>query len=96
MDLAAARKAWREARLNAQIQSRRSSGLNGGNRIGCGKGILQTYFQRFLEAIAFTTIIALCSALAEFQFSVLLDGHYFFSTSTSTRKPRVAASDCCL
>src|SRR5262249_29013868 len=54
------------ARLNAQIQSHRSSGLNGGNRIGCGKGILQTYFQRFLEAIAFSTIIALCSALAEF------------------------------
>jgi hypothetical protein len=70
--------------------------LNGGNRIGCGKGTLQTYFQRFLEAIAFSTIIALCSALAEFQFSVLLDGHYFFSTSTGTRKPRVAASDCCL
>jgi len=50
--------------------------LNSSNRVGRGKGIFQTYFQRLLETVALKVVIALRSALA--PLSVLLDGHRFF------------------
>src|SRR5262249_8291606 len=50
-------------------------GLNGGNRIGRGKCIFQTYLQRLLETVAFA-IMAFCSALA--RLSVRLSDHRVF------------------
>jgi hypothetical protein len=55
------------------LSRRLSSGLNGGDRIGRGKGIFQTYFQRLLETVAFA-IIALGSAPARLS----VRGHRFF------------------
>jgi hypothetical protein len=50
--------------------------LNSCNRVGRGKGVFQTYFQRLLKTVALRIVIALRSALA--PLSVLLGGHHFF------------------